>query len=70
MDNQVFLPFTFAEIYNKTPKYMHGEDVYKYNSIQIAHIEYGGQSAYITCVFDCETDVHTLVLCDPVGNIL
>lgn len=70
MDNQVFLPYTFAEIYNNTPSYMRGVDVCEYNSILIADIEYGGQAAHIACVFDCQTDVHTLVLCDITGTIL
>ena len=70
MNNQVFLPMTFAEIYANTPKYMHGTGLGKYNSLYIATIEYGGKDTDIYVVYDYDTDSHTMVLVDECECIL
>jgi len=70
MDNQVFLPFTFAEIYNNTPQYMRGMNLIAYNSLYIATIQYAGKDADICVVYDYDTDKHAIVLADNNGKIL
>lgn len=70
MNNQVFLNCTFAEIYANTPWYMKGQDVAQFNAVYLATIEYCGKPADIAVVYDCQTDIHCMVLTDECGTIL
>lgn len=70
MDNQLFLPFTFAEIYNKTPKELRGQDVCQFNGLYIGTIKYGGKNTDIACIYYHEINRVIAVLCDDTGIIL
>lgn len=70
MNNLVFLPCTFAEIYNNTPYYLRGLDVGQFNALYLASIEYGGKPACIAVIQEPKIKSLCMVLTDDDGTIL
>ena len=70
MDNQVFLPHTFAEIYNNTPACLRGQDSARYKTVLIACIKYGEKPAEIRAIYTQDIDYFGLILTDTNGIVL
>ena len=70
MNNLVFLPRTFAEIYTNTPAYLRNQSITQYKTVFVANIEYGYKPAEVYALFDLDNDITCLVITDTSGKIL